>query len=143
MWKTDYSATTDLPVGAVWNALRDIHTGVEASGGGDRFEIHGPYQVGTELSVTPQGQDTFRSVITELVENGVYADRTQFNGLELTFQHRFETTGDKLTVTHELIIDGPSADQVGPELGPQISADFPAAMSSLFEIAAKRRSATG
>jgi hypothetical protein len=30
----------------------------------------------------------------------------------------------------------PSADQVGPELGPQISADFPGAMKSLFAVAA-------
>ncbi|MFI5782460.1 hypothetical protein [Nocardia sp. NPDC051570] len=141
MWKTEYSATTDLPVRAVWNALRDVHTGVVASGGGDVFEIHGPYELGTELSVTPQGQETFRSVIVELVEDQTYADRTEFNGLELTFRHRFQPGGDGLTVTHELIIDGPGVDEIGPELGPQISADFPDAMKSLFDIASRPQSA--
>jgi hypothetical protein len=136
MWQTSYSGTTDLPVRAVWEALRKIHTGEAASEGGDTFEIHGPYQVGTELSVTPQGQDTFRSVITELEEDRVYADRTEFGDLQLTFRHTFDTTGDQLAVTHELVIDGPSADEVGPELGPQISADFPDAMQSLFAVAA-------
>lgn len=33
MWKTEYSATTDLPVRAVWEALRDIHTGAVPNGG--------------------------------------------------------------------------------------------------------------
>ncbi|MBF6066107.1 polyketide cyclase [Nocardia terpenica] len=139
MWKTEYSATTDLSAHAVWNALRDIHTGAAISGGGDTFEIHGPYEIGTEISVTPQGQETFRSVIVELVEGEVYADRTEFNGLVLTFRHLFRPEGGRLTVTHELLIEGPEADQVGPELGPQISADFPDAMKSLFAIAAERR----
>ncbi|WP_405145647.1 hypothetical protein OG308_19020 [Nocardia salmonicida] len=139
MWKTEYSATTDLPVRAVWEALRDIHTGAVPNGGGDQFEIHGPYEVGTELSVTPQGQETFRSTIIELDEDKVYADRTEYNGLHLTFRHRFQPSDGKLTVSHELIIEGAAADEVGPELGPQISEDFPQAMQSLFKIAADSR----
>jgi hypothetical protein len=43
-------------------------------------------------------------------------------------------------VTHRLEIDGPTADQVAPELGPQISEDFPVAMEDLF-AAARQRSA--
>ncbi len=139
MWQTSYSAITDLPVEDVWAALRDVHTGAKPNAGGDTFVIHGPYEVGTEVSVTPKGQDTFRSVITELVPNEVYADQTQFGDLVLTFRHRFSPTGDGVKVTHELVIDGESADQVGPELGPQISADFPDAMQSLFDIAAESR----
>lgn len=101
------------------------------------FVIHGPYQVGTELSVTPQGQDTFRSVITELVPNEVYADQTRFGDLLLTFRHRFEPADGTLKVTHELTIDGDSADAVGPELGASVSEDYPAAMQSLFDLAAQ------
>ena len=136
MWNTEYSAVTDLPVEAVWDALRDVHTGRKASAGGDVFIIHGSYAVGTALSVTPKGQDTFRSVITELVRNKVYADQTRFGDLLLTFRHRFEPVDGKLKVTHELVIDGDSADAVGPELGPSISEDFPTAMQSLFDLAA-------
>lgn len=139
MWQTSCSATTELPVEDVWAALRDVHTGARPSAGGDTFVIHGPYQVGTELSVTPQGQDTFRSVIVELEPNQVYADQTRFGDLTLTFRHRFAPAGDLVNVTHELVIEGASADQVGPELGPQISADFPDAMQSLFDLAADGR----
>jgi hypothetical protein len=45
MWQTSYTSTTDLPVRAVWDALRKIHTGEVVSAGGDTFEIHGPYEV--------------------------------------------------------------------------------------------------
>lgn len=89
--------------------------------------------------MTPQGQETFRSTIIELDEDKVYADRTEYNGLHLTFRHRFQPSDGKLTVSHELIIEGAAADEVGPELGPQISEDFPQAMQSLFKIAADSR----
>jgi hypothetical protein len=32
-------------------------------------------------------------------------------------------------------IDGPAADRVGPELGPQISADFPEVLAALVQHA--------
>jgi hypothetical protein len=138
MWTTAHSADTDLPPAAVWAALRDIHTGAIAAAGGDVFEIHGPFAVGTELSVTPAGQETLRSRIVELTENERYADETQLGDITLTFRHTLEPLPVGTRVTHELFIDGPSADIIGPELGPQISADFPSAMQGLFDAASAR-----
>jgi hypothetical protein len=143
MWTTEHTAETNLPSRAVWIALRDLHTGETKSEGGDIFEIHGPYQVGTELSVTPQGQETFRSRIVELVEDERYADETSFGDVTLTFRHILTPVDRGTRVTHELVIDGPGADATGPELGSQISADFPAAMRSLFAAAARIGTSTG
>ena len=138
MWSTEYSAETKAAPEAVWAALRDLHSGVKLSDGSDAFELHGPFAVGTELSVTPQGQDTFRSVIIELEEPKAYADRTEFGGLVLTFRHTLHpgASGGTL-VTHQLQIDGPDADQAGPEVGSQISEDFPAAMADLLAAAGR------
>lgn len=140
MWSTEYTAETTASPAAVWAALRDLHNGIALSEKSDRFELHGPFVVGTEISVTPQGQDTFRSRITELVENEVYADRTSFGDLTLLFRHTLERLADGGTsITHRLEIDGDGADEAGPELGPQISGDFPVAMDDL--IAAARQDA--
>lgn len=136
MWSTQHTAETPLPAPALWSAFRDIHTGVTPTDDGDVFEIHGPFAVGTELSVTPKGQDTFRSTIIELVENERYADRTEYGDITLTFRHTFVPEAEGTKVTHELIIEGKSADKIGPELGPQISDDFPTVMQSLFDVAA-------
>jgi hypothetical protein len=69
----------------------------------------------------------------------VYADQTQFGDLLLTFRHTLAALPDGRTkVTHELEIDGADADKVGPELGPQISEDFPVAMNDLFAAAHER-----
>ena len=139
MWSTQYAAETDAAPEAVWAALKALHSGVRLSERSDAFELHGPFEAGTEISVTPQGQDTFRSVIVELDEPRVYADRTQFGDLQLTFRHTLAAIpGGGTKVTHQLSIDGADADQVGPELGPQISGDFPVAMSDLFAAAHER-----
>jgi hypothetical protein len=132
MWTTNYTAHTDASAAAVWEALRRLHTGESLSDAGDTFEIHGPFAVGTTISVTPVGQDTFESTIVELVDAERYADSTSFGSTTLTFRHLLSADGAGTTVRHELIIDGADADVVGPELGPQISDDFPSAMADLF-----------
>ena len=142
MWSTEYSTETGLAAPAIWAALSDLHHGVALDGNSDRFELHGPFAVGTELTVTPQGQGSFRSTITELTENSVYADRTEFGGLILTFRHTLAPlAGGGTRVTHELMIDGDDAGTMGPELGPQISADFPEAMNALLAAARRKISA--
>jgi hypothetical protein len=139
MWSTQYVAETDTAPGAVWAALRDLHSGVRLSSRSDAFELHGPFAEGTEISVTPQGQGTFRSVIIELREPEAYADRTEFGDLILTFRHTLAPLPDGGTrVTHRLEIDGTGADEAGPQVGPQISGDFPAAMEDLFAAARER-----
>lgn len=138
MWTTEYSAETEASPRAVWAALRALHSGTRLSERSDRFELHGPFEQGTELSVTPQGQDTFRSRITELVEHEVYEDETSFGDVVLRFRHTLVPRADGGTVvTHRLEIDGEGADETGPGLGPQISEDFPVAMSDLLAFAAR------
>lgn len=135
-WTTAHSEQTDLAPAAVWAALQDVHEGRRAAAGGDVFEIHGPFAVGTELSVTPAGQDTFRSTIVELEPEHRYADETTYGDVTLRFTHTLDSVpGGGTRITHTLLISGPAAATVGPELGPQISADFPEAMAGLIETA--------
>lgn len=142
MWTTQYSAVTGAPASAVWSALRDLHSGTPLGPASDRFELHGPFAVGTAVTVTPQGQESMTSEIVELVPERVYADRTAFGGLTLTFRHTLAPQADGGTaVTHTLEIEGEDADAVGPELGPQISGDFPVAMAELLDAARTRAAA--
>ena len=108
--------------------------------GGNTYVIHGPFAVGTELSVTPEGSDeALTSTIVELIDGRAYADRTEFNGLILTDRHELTPLqGGGTRVTHQLIIGGPAAAAVGPNLGPQISEDYPAVMDELIAAAETR-----
>lgn len=142
MWTTDHTATTPAPAAAVWSALRDLHSGTPLGPASDAFELHGPLAVGTEVTVTPQGQEAMTSTIVELEPERVYADRTVFGELTLTFRHTLAPTAEGGTaVTHTLEIDGEGSDAVGPELGPQIAGDFPVAMAELLRAAEERATA--
>jgi hypothetical protein len=136
MWSYEFATDTDLDRTACWTALAAVHTGQAATAGGDVFELHGPFEVGTELSVTPAGQQTFRSVITELDEGKTYQDLTRYNGLTLAFRYTLaDLPGGGSRLSHRLVIDGDDAGAVGPELGPQITADFPADLDELIALA--------
>jgi hypothetical protein len=139
MWSTEHTATTDIPPAPIWQALRDLHSGIPLGQHSDHFELHGPFAVGTEVSVTPQGQETMRSVIVDLEEGRTYADRTDYQGLSLLFRHTLTPLPSGETqVTHRLEIIGPGADEIGPEIGPQISSDFPVTMQELLAAARAR-----
>lgn len=136
MWTTNYEQTTAAAPSAVWGALKKLHSGTPLGPDSDTFELHGPFAVGTRLTITPQGQEPMQSTIVALIPDATYADRTVFGDLELTFRHDLTPTADGgTTVTHTLVIDGPGCDEVGPELGPQISGDFPVAMAELLSAA--------
>jgi hypothetical protein len=81
----------------------------------------------------PKGQDPITSVIVEATENQLYADQTSMGEVTLRFSHTLQPLeGGGTKVTHRLEITGPAADQVGPELGPAITEDFPEALDALL-----------
>ena len=142
MWTTYYEDETSAPPAAVWSAIVDLHSGTPVGPESDQFELHGPFAVGTVVSVTPKGQDTMQSVITEIETDRVYADRTELGDVSLTFRHTLTPTADGGTrVRHTLEVGGVAGDIVGPELGPQISADFPTAMAELLTASVRRSNA--
>lgn len=139
MWTTDFTDTTTATPEQVWAALEALHSGTPLGPNSDSFELHGPFAAGTKLTVTPQGQESMQSTIIELEPGRVYADQTRFGDLVLTFRHTLTSgAGGGTRVTHALEITGAGADEVGPELGPQISADFPVAMAELLSAATLR-----
>ena len=138
MWTTDFTETTTASPEQVWAALKALHSGTPLGPNSDSFELHGPFAAGTTLTVTPQGQEAMESTITELEPGSVYADQTRFGDLLLTFRHTLTSVdGGGTRVTPTLEITGGGAEEVGPELGPQISADFPAAMAELLSAATR------
>jgi hypothetical protein len=138
MWTTTYRAETSAEPSSVWAALRALHSGIPLGPASDAFALDGPFEVGTTLTVTPQGQEPMTSEIIELEPGVVYADRTVFGDLALVFRHRIAHTTGGASVSHTLEISGEGADEIGPELGPQISGDFPVAMAELLAAAERR-----
>ena len=137
MWVHEYTGETTASREAVWKVLRNIDEWASWDTSMDWVRLQGPFRVGSKVMMKPKGQDPITSVIVEAVENEAYADETQFGDVTLRFSHTLETLDNGGTrVIHRLEITGPAADQVGPELGPAITEDFPEAMEALLARAA-------
>lgn len=133
MWSHEYTGETSAAPEAVWAVLRDLDQWAQWDTSMEKVALLGPFEVGSRVSMTPIGQEPIVSVITAVEENVRYADETEFGGVVLRFSHTLSPReGGGTRVVHRLEIDGPEADQVGPELGPAITEDFPQAMDALF-----------
>lgn len=137
MWTHEHTAEMATSPEAVWRVLRDLDQWATWDTSMEWVRLQGPFQVGSEVVMKPKGQDPITSVIVEATENQRYADQTDLGDVTLRFSHTLQPLASGGTrVTHRLEITGPAADQVGPELGPAITEDFPQAMDALLASAA-------
>ena len=137
MWAHEHTAETTLAPEANWKVLKDIDNWPRWDTSMEEVILEGPFAVGTRVTMKPTGQDRITSVITEITENVRYADETDLGDVILRFSHTLtKLPGGGTHITHRLEITGPKAGELGPELGPAITADFPEAMAALLAYAA-------
>ncbi len=135
MWIHEHTAETDVPRDLVWQALADIDNWTAWDTSMQEIALTGPFEVGGTVAMTPIGQDPIVSTIVEISEGSRYADETSFGGVTLRFSHTLEDVADGTRIVHRLEITGDAADELGPEIGPQITEDFPEAMAGLIKYA--------
>lgn len=133
MWTHEYEQQTPVTAEALWRVLSDVDDWASWDTSMESVELRGPFQVGSQVLMTPAGQETITSVITDIVEQQRYADETIMSEVTLRFSHTLTPLpGGGIRLVHRLEIDGPAADEVGPQLGPAIVEDFPEAMAALI-----------
>jgi hypothetical protein len=136
MWTYEHSVETSVAPEAVWRRWADVANWGTWNSDIDRIEIRGPFAVGTEIIMTPTGQDPVHLRIAELDEPHLFVDEARFEDLVLRTTHRLDRLkADRTRVVYRMEITGPGADQVGPHIGPAITADFPETMAALVNSA--------
>jgi Polyketide cyclase / dehydrase and lipid transport len=136
MWTTEHSIETTASPEAIWRLWSDVATWPEWNEDIEKIEISGPFAVGSTIAMTPIGQDTVELRIAEASESHLFIDEAEFPDVVVRTVHRIDpVSGDRRKVIYRMEISGPAAGTVGPELGPQISSDFPETLSGLVERA--------
>jgi hypothetical protein len=136
MWTTEHSIETTASPEAIWRLWSDVATWPEWNEDIEKIEISGPFAVGSTIAMTPIGQDTVELRIAEASEPHLFIDEAEFPDVVVRTVHRIDpVSGDRSKVIYRMEISGPAAGTVGPELGPQISSDFPETLSGLVERA--------
>lgn len=132
MWQVEQSVETTAQPEDVWRLWQDVAGWPEWNGDIERIELVGPFAAGSRIVMTPFGEEAVDLRISEAVEPERFVDEADLGDVIVRTDHRVERLGSGRTrVTYRMEITGPAADTLGPQLGPQISADFPQTLSAL------------
>ncbi|MFL5957259.1 MAG: SRPBCC family protein [Solirubrobacterales bacterium] len=132
MWTNEQSIETTATPEVIWRLWADVAAWPEWNADIEHIEISGPLAAGSTISMTPVGQDPVELRIADAVKPELFVDEAALGDVVVRTVHRVERLDDdRNRIVYRMEINGPAADDVGPELGPQISADFPATLAAL------------
>lgn len=136
MWEHQHQAETSAAPDTVWRHWSDVEQWPRWNEGIEKITVDGPFQVGTTLTMTPPGEDPVQLRLVEIVPGTLFSDEMDAGDFAVRTEHRLEPAGGGRTrIIYRTQITGPAADQVGPELGPAITADFPQVLAALVKLA--------
>jgi Polyketide cyclase / dehydrase and lipid transport len=136
MWTSEYSIETTASPQAIWDCWSDVAGWPEWISDIEHIAISGPFSTGSTITMTPAGQEPVALRIAEAIEPELFVDEADLGDVTVRTIHRIETAdGTRNRVVYRMEISGPAADSVGPELGPQISGDFPETLAALVRRA--------
>jgi uncharacterized protein YndB with AHSA1/START domain len=136
MWQSEYSVETSANPGTLWRHWSDMAAWPEWNGGIAEIEIDGPFAVGTTFRMIPPGEDPIEMRLVEIVTGELFTDEMDAGDFIVRTVHRLDRmSAGRTRVSYRTEITGPAADEVGPQLGPAITADFPAVLAALVQRA--------
>jgi uncharacterized protein YndB with AHSA1/START domain len=140
MWSSAHSVETSASPEAVWCLWADVPRWPEWNADLARAELDGPFAAGSTIRMTSREGETVELRIAEAVEPERFVDEADLGTIVVRTTHRLEEAGPRrVRVVFRMEITGSEADTVGPELGPQISGDFPDVLAALAERAERSR----
>ncbi|MEU4250521.1 SRPBCC family protein [Amycolatopsis sp. NPDC026612] len=136
MWEYEHAVETGVAPPVLWRYWSDIAGWPAWNEGIEKIEVDGPLEPGTTFRMTPPGEEPIAMRIAE-VEPGVsFVDEMDAGEFVVRTVHRLEPLpGGGTRIVYRTEFVGPAADRIGPELGPQITADFPDVLAALVRVA--------
>jgi hypothetical protein len=133
MWEYEHAVEAEVDAAALWRVWADVERWGEWNGDIAAIAIDGPFAVGSEIAMTPRGADPVRLRLEAVEEDRRFVDVAELDGVVVRTEHRIDVLGEgRVRVVYRTEIDGPAAAELGPEIGPAITADFPATIGALI-----------
>ena len=142
MWTYEHSVETSAAPAAIWRLWADVESWGTWNADIESIQISGPFAAGAEIVMTPAGQDPVHLRVAEATVDELFVDEARFDGLLLRTVHRIERLdgldqGGRLRtrVVYRMEITGAAADELGSQIGPAVTADWPDTMAALVKRA--------
>jgi hypothetical protein len=136
MWEYEHSVETSASPAAVWGHWTDVAAWPQWNDGIEKIAIHGPFAVGTTFTMTPPGDDPVHMSLTEIRPGELFTDEADGGDFVVRTIHKLERAdGGRTRIVYRTEITGPAAGEIGPQIGPEITADFPEVLAALTRLA--------
>jgi hypothetical protein len=136
MWTNEHSIETSAAPEEIWRLWADVAGWPQWNADIERIELVGPFVAGSRIVMTPHGEEPIELRIAEAVEPELFVDEAEMGEIVVRTIHRVgPLDGERARVTYRMEITGPAADTLGPQIGPEISGDFPQTLAALVERA--------
>jgi DNA-binding MarR family transcriptional regulator/uncharacterized protein YndB with AHSA1/START domain len=136
MWEYEHSVETTAAPDVVWHLWTDMPAWPQWNAGIEKITADGPFAVGTTFTMTPPGDEPIQLRLAEIVPRELFTDEMDGGDFTVRTIHRLEPAPRGRTrITYRTEITGPAAGQIGPQLGPAVTADFPGVLAALAALA--------
>jgi uncharacterized protein YndB with AHSA1/START domain len=136
MWTREHSVETTAAPEAIWRLWTDVSGWPEWNADLERAELSGPFAPGSTIKMNPHEGEPIELRIAEATEPEAFVDEADLGDVVVRTTHRLEPLGgDRVRVVYAMEITGPEAHTLGPQIGPEITADFPQVLGALVERA--------
>jgi hypothetical protein len=135
MWTAEHSIETTAAPEAIWGLWAEVAGWPDWNADLERADLSGPFAAGSTITMTPHAQEPIELRIAEAVKPELFVDEADLGDVVVRTIHRIEQLEGRIRVVYRMEITGPKADTLGPQIGPEISADFPQVLPALAERA--------
>ncbi|HEY2055672.1 MAG TPA: SRPBCC family protein [Solirubrobacterales bacterium] len=136
MWSYGHGVEADVTAEAVWRAWADVESWGEWNADIERISIDGPFAVGATIEMTPRGADPVVLRVAEVRPGECFVDEAEVGRTVVATTHLVEPAGEgRVRIVYRTEITGPASEEVGPQLGPAITDDFPETIAALVAYA--------
>lgn len=136
MWSGEHTRETTATPEKIWRLWADVEQWPRWNADIEQIELSGPFAPGSRIVMKPAGEEPVELQIAEASEPELFVDEADLRQIVVRTTHRVERLdGERARVIYRMEITGPEADTLGPEIGPQISGDFPQTLAALVERA--------
>jgi hypothetical protein len=136
MWEAEYSIETSAAPQEIWRLWADVAGWPAWNADIAEIQLTGPFAAESTIRMTPIGQEPIELRIAEAVEPELFVDEADFGEIVVRTIHQAEQLeAGRARVSYRMEITGPASDTLGPQIGPEISGDFPETLAALVERA--------
>ncbi|MFC4640267.1 hypothetical protein [Deinococcus hohokamensis] len=135
MWECQHEATSTATPAHIYSLWADVNTWPQWNQDLIQAELYGPFAVNSHIMMKTS-DDTIELRLSDVQENERFVDEVELDGLLIRTTHQLQVVSAGLThIIYHMQITGEGAEQLGPQIGPAITSDFPDTIAALIRYA--------